>query len=178
MMEKHIGRLISSEAHEYYTPYIDLVGDESYMRKLIMLHEQTPQILSEIPMDRWMFRYAPDKWTIKEVLMHIIDTERIFNYRALRISRGDQTPMASFDQDAYVIASNANDRSGESLLKEYQTLRASTIALFKSFSDEMLIKMGTTSGKQFSPLAIGYIIAGHEIHHMNIIQKRYLQDGG
>ncbi len=173
-MEKHIGRPRSIDVHENYTRYIDLVQDDEYLARLQTLARETPQFLNEISFDKWNYRYREDKWTIKEVMIHIIDTERIFNYRALRIARGDVIPMREFDQNTYVPFSEANQRSISSIIEEYQTVRASTVSLFKNFSDVMLIRMGTAAGKNFTPLAIGFIIAGHEIHHLNIVRDRYL----
>lgn len=128
------------------------------------------QTLSE---EQWNHKYAPDKWTIKEVLIHILDTERIFAYRALRISRNDKTPLQGFEQNDYVPFYEANDRSISSLLEEYELMRRSTISLFKNMSTEMLDRLGTASGGPCSVLALGFMIAGHEIHHWDILKDRY-----
>ncbi|MDH3652238.1 MAG: DinB family protein, partial [Saprospiraceae bacterium] len=112
-------------------------------------------------------------WTVKELLLHMIDTERIFAYRALRIARSDLTPMAGFDQDDYVPYSNANERSSTSIVSEYSAVRQATIQLFKNFTDAMYAKCGTASERPFTPLALGFIIAGHEIHHLRILMEKY-----
>ena len=176
MMEKHIGRPGSVDAHENYTPYIDLVEGDDYLVRLQTLAKETPEFLKGISFEKWNYSYREGKWTIKEVMIHIIDTERIFNYRALRIARADIMPMREFDQNAYIPFAEASQRSIASIIEEYQTVRASTISLFKNFSDDMLIRMGTAAGKNFTPLAIGFIIAGHEIHHLNIVRDRYLSE--
>ena len=120
------------------------------------------------------YKYAKDKWSIKELLLHIIDTERVFAYRALRFAREDKTDLPGFEQDDYVITSDANTRSKASLLNEYNFQRASTIALFSSFNDSMLMKIGMAGGNPMSVRAIGFITSGHEVHHCNILRERYL----
>jgi len=128
------------------------------------------QTLSET---QWNHKYAPNKWTVKEVLIHIMDAERIFAYRALRISRNDKTPLQGFAENDYVPYYEVNDRSIDSLLEEYELMRRSTISLFKNMSNEMLDRLGTASGGPCSVLALGYMIAGHEIHHWEILEDRY-----
>ncbi|NNL82280.1 MAG: DinB family protein, partial [Winogradskyella sp.] len=113
-------------------------------------------------------------WTIKDILLHLIDTERVFSYRALRIARGDSTPLPGFDQDLYVENALARNRTMTSLIEEYKSLRQSTLTLFKTFTPEMLISTGTASDSAISVRAIGYILSGHENHHKIIIEDRYL----
>ncbi|QCR21042.1 DinB family protein [Pontibacter sp. SGAir0037] len=120
------------------------------------------------------FRYQPEKWSVKEVLVHMIDTERIFAYRALRFARQDKTELAGFDQDNYVVPSKAKDRAVSSILAEYAAVRQATIELFKSFDEEMLLQEGIANKNPVTVRAIGYIILGHEMHHLNILQQRYL----
>lgn len=117
--------------------------------------------------------YAPGKWTIKETLIHIIDTERIFAYRALRIARGDQSHLAGFEQDGYVATSNANDRSLASILEEFKAVRASTKILFDHMGATELKRTGIASDMEVSTLALGFMVLGHMIHHQNIINERY-----
>ena len=125
--------------------------------------------------DKLVYRYAEGKWTIKEIISHLIDTERIFCYRALRFARQDKTPVAGFDENDYVEASNANNRAIEELLEEYASVRAASISLFKSFSDADLLRKGMAGSGEVSVRALGFLIIGHEKHHINVIKERYLQ---
>lgn len=139
----------------------------------ISLHDFI-RFVQDIPMDKFDFRYAEGKWTIKEIIQHIIDAERVFAYRALRISRNDKTPLSGFDENDYALNTNANDRHLQSLLTELSIVRQSTLALFKSFSEEQLKRIGTASNHEISVRAIGFIIIGHQKHHQKIFQERYL----
>ena len=121
-----------------------------------------------------MHRYAPGKWTIKEVLIHICDTERIFAYRALRIGRGDITPLPGFEQDDYVPVSQANSRSIKNILAEYESVRKATLTLFNSMPRQAFTHIGTCNNSPVSLRALAYMIAGHEMHHVAIIKERYL----
>ena len=121
-----------------------------------------------------MFRYAENKWTIKEILVHIMDDERIFMYRALRIARNDKTPLPGFEQDDYVPYSRANERSLANIFREYKTVRNATLSLFNSLSKEDLMRVGTANNHHVNVRALAYHIAGHELHHLNIIKERYL----
>jgi hypothetical protein len=125
-------------------------------------------------MDKFDFRYAEGKWTIKEIIQHVIDTERIFSYRALRISRNDKTPLPGFDENEYVINTDANNRHLQSLLTELSLVRQSTIALFKSFTPMQLERLGVASNNDISVRAIGFILIGHQKHHQKIFMERYL----
>ncbi len=133
--------------------------------------------LIEYHRDTWSqmgsYRYAPGKWTINEIIQHIIDTERVFSYRALRIARGDATPMPGFDQDVFNEYVAANDRRIADLLKELIVVRQSTIWLYDSISDDALLRQGTASGLTMNPLALGFMIIGHLIHHIGILEERY-----
>src|SRR5690606_27112498 len=120
------------------------------------------------------YRYAQDKWTIKEILLHLIDTERVFAYRAMCIARKDLTELPGFDQDAFVVHSHANERSVESLLSEYRNVRMATVSLFDSFDLRGLEQIGVANGSDLSVRAIVFIIIGHENHHLQIIKERYL----
>ena len=127
-----------------------------------------------IPSEKLEHAYAEGKWTPKDILLHIIDTERVFVYRAMRIARQDKTEMVGFEQDDYVDAGKANNRTINSLIEEYKAVRNATIVLFDSFSDEELKSIGKANGSPVSVRAIGYIITGHENHHNNVIRERYL----
>lgn len=129
---------------------------------------------SEISKEKLNYKYANGKWSIKEVFQHIIDTERVFMYRCFRIARHDQTALSGFEQNDYIEPSNANNKSIESLLEEYQTVRQSFIVLLKSFSDDDLKFVGNASGNAMTARAAAFIIIGHEKWHMDIIKERYL----
>jgi len=121
-----------------------------------------------------LYRYAEGKWTIREILIHLIDMERIYGYRMLRFARNDQTILPGFDADKYILLSNANARDISDLLNELEAVRYSTIALLNGFTDEALLQTGIMNGHPVSVRALVYHIAGHELHHMDIIKKRYL----
>lgn len=163
-----------SEFNPYYTTYINLVETLDIVEALQHNYQAFITQLQAIPKEKELYAYLPGKWTIKELILHIIDAERIFAYRALRIARMDATPLAGFEEDDYVKYSNANARSMDSLLQEFKAVRQSTIALFQSFTDEMLVHKGTASNSVVSVRAIGFIIAGHCIHHLSVLQQRYL----
>ncbi|OKL39788.1 DNA damage-inducible protein DinB [Pontibacter flavimaris] len=125
--------------------------------------------------EQLLHRYAEGKWSIKEMMVHLIDAERIFSYRALRFARQDKTELHSFDENLYAQTSKADARDINSIIAEYTSLRTSTIELFKSFDEEALQQVGVASGKEVSVRALGYTILGHEVHHQKIIRERYLK---
>jgi uncharacterized damage-inducible protein DinB len=125
-------------------------------------------------MDKFDYRYAEGKWTIKDVIQHIIDAERIFGYRALRISRNDQTPLPGFEENDYVENTDANSRSIQGLLTELSALRHSNLLMFKSFTEKQLTRMGIASNHSISVRALGFLIIGHQKHHQKVFQERYL----
>ena len=162
------------EYNPYYKSYIDLATNENIVESLKQNLDLVVAFYSNIPKDKLDYVYAVGKWTIKDILLHIIDTERIFTYRALRIARKDRTPLPGFEQDDYVISANVNSRTLESILEEYKSVRQASIALFSSFDSESLKQIGEASGSPISVRAIGYIITGHENHHNQVIKERYL----
>ena len=167
--------LQSNEYDKYYSNYLNLVSSETEL--IPGLKEDQKMVIdyfSSIPEDKLEFRYQTKKWTIKEVLQHIIDTERIFMYRLLRISRKDTTPLAGFDQDVYVDPSEANNKSIEDLIEEFSATRLFTINLVNSMSDENLKNLGSASNSPVSARACAFILLGHSIWHINIIKERYL----
>ncbi|WP_276497453.1 DinB family protein [Pontibacter litorisediminis] len=125
--------------------------------------------------EQLLYRYEPGKWSIKEVLVHMMDAERIFSYRALRFARQDKTELPGFEENQYAKASKADARDINSIVAEYTSLRTATIELFKSFDEEALQQKGVASGLEVSVRALGYIILGHEVHHQKIIRERYLK---
>ncbi|MBT8321476.1 MAG: DinB family protein, partial [Eudoraea sp.] len=133
-----------------------------------------PQFIASIPAEKLQYAYGPDKWTIAQVLVRILDCERVFQYRALRFARNDQTPLPGFDQDAYIPYSGAELVSKELLIEQYQAVRQNTITLFASLDQEALMRIGEASGAKMSVRALGFICCGHQKHHRNIIRNRYL----
>ncbi|WP_026897546.1 DinB family protein [Daejeonella oryzae] len=163
----------SNEYAPYYSTYVDTVS-ENVMGELEHQATAFPEFLKSISEEKAFYAYADGKWTIKEIVGHLIDTERIMSYRALAISRKDKTLLPGFDENEYVKNACFNDRSLNSLADEFAAVRKSNMFLFKSFSEEDLSSMGTASEKNVSVKALLYIIAGHLNHHKNIITERYL----
>jgi uncharacterized damage-inducible protein DinB len=166
--------LNSNEYTSYYEHYIKQSGDNELLEAMQESSKALNRLFDGISDDKMNYKYAEDKWSIKEMLLHIIDAERVFAYRALRFARQDKTNLPGFEHNDYVVVSNANNRSKASLLEEYNAERASTLKLFSNFSDEMLLSIGVASGNQMSVRALGFVIAGHEAHHCNILKERYL----
>ena len=164
-----------NEYNAYYKNYIELVNpDIDLYEALDVGLENTLKFYGEIPQDKWCYAYASGKWTILEVLQHVIDTERIFAYRALCIGRGDQTPLPGFEQDDYILPAQANARSLIKMLEEFEAVRSATLYLFKSFGEKALAHKGMASDSNLTARAAGFIICGHDMHHANIVQQRYL----
>lgn len=163
-----------NEFNSYYTPYINLVEDKDIITALQQNLKETITFYKSIPEEKWLYSYADGKWTINQVVQHILDTERIFAYRALCFSRKENLELPGFDQDEYLVNSAANTRSKESLIEEYVSIRNATITLFKNFSNEMFMQVGTASNSPLSVRAAGFIIVGHEKHHCNVIKDKYL----
>lgn len=130
--------------------------------------------IQSIPAAKLDYRYAPGKWSIRELLQHIIDAERIFAYRALRFARKDKTPLQGFDENRYAETSKADKRNWEELVDEFKTVRKSSEYLFGSLDEEQLQATGTSGGNSISVLALGYIVIGHSLHHKKVIEERYL----
>ena len=167
-------QLPANEYSIFNATYIKALDDVALFEELeISLHDFI-KFVQNIPMDKFDYRYAEGKWTIKDIIQHIIDAERIFCYRALRISRNDQTPLPGFEENDYVENTNANSRSIQELLTEFSAVRHSTLYLFKSFSEEQLTRMGTASSHPISVRAIGFLTIGHLKHHQKVFQERYL----
>ena len=167
--------LPKNEYVPYFEQYIKLVTNNlSIIENLETAQKEFDNLLRNLPEKKHDFAYAEGKWTMKELIQHIIDTERVFCYRALCFARNDKTDLPGFDQDIFVDNDNANDRDYFDLLAEMQTLRTSTIQLYKSFSDEALLRIGIASGNEISVRALGFLFSGHQIHHLNIVRERYL----
>ena len=167
-------QLNKSEYNIYYKSYIDKAPNINNLKGLKQNLKIVTDFYSNLPTEKHSYAYADGKWTVKDILLHLIDTERIFSYRALRIARKDKTPLAGYEQDDFVAHGHTAQRDLESLLNEYKASRQATIALFESFEDAQLKEVGKASGSSISVRAIGYIITGHENHHNQIIKERYL----
>ncbi|MEO7360376.1 MAG: DinB family protein [Gemmatimonadaceae bacterium] len=180
-MRLAIARPDSSEYAAYYGKYVDATahtlassGTGDIRELMGQQCDELEDIVRDISDPQANLGYAPGKWTLKESLIHVCDTERIFSYRALRIARGDETPLTSFEQDDYVPESRANRRSMTDILAEFRLIRASTVALVKSFDDIAIDKRGTASGNPVSTRAVCWIIAGHAAHHIGLTRDRYV----
>jgi len=154
--------------------YIKQVEETDVLQALRISGFRSQVLIHSIPDDKWDYRYAEGKWTIREVLCHILDAERIFAYRALRFARNDKTNLHSFDENSYAPEANAAARSLVKIANEFTHLRASTVDMYESFSEEMLRRRGTSNNNEISVLALGFVIAGHETHHRKILSERYL----
>jgi hypothetical protein len=164
----------ASEYAPYYGRYITLVGGHDVVAALEDQPRETLALLSTLSEEQGDFRYAPDKWSIKEMLGHLIDAERVFSYRALRFARNDGTPLASFEQDDYVRAGGFDDRPLGDLIEEFVCVRRATVWLFRPLSAEAWMRRGVASGNPVSVRALAYVIAGHELHHRRVLREKYL----
>ncbi|MGZ3838215.1 MAG: DinB family protein [Flavisolibacter sp.] len=163
-----------SRVPEFYHSYISRVEEDQLTEAFRKHQTDLVRFLTPIPEAAWNQGYGPGKWSLKEVVQHIIDAERIFGYRALCFSRKDKTPLPGFDETAYTPASKANRRTKEELIAELATVQQSSAQLFASFDKEQLNETGVSNGKPVYVEALGYILVGHARHHQNIIRERYL----
>ena len=167
-------QLNTNEYNPYYQAYIDKAGELDVIEGLKENGDATISFLESLSEEQFDYAYSEGKWTIKELIQHTMDTERIFTFRALCFARKDKTTLPGYDQDEYAVTSEANKRSKQSLLNEYKALRLATVALFESFTDDMLKQLGNANSSNISVRAIGFILIGHENHHCQIIKERYL----
>jgi DinB superfamily len=174
MSDREDARPAADEYPPYFGRYIQLVPDGDLRGLLAAQIDETLALLRGIPEGRGAHRYASGKWSIKEVIGHVSDTERIMSYRALRIGRGDATPLPGFEQNDYVPPARFDERTLEDLGHELAAVRQATLHLFGHFDAGALVRRGTASGGPFTPRALGYVIAGHERHHVAILKSRYL----
>jgi hypothetical protein len=154
--------------------YIGKAADTDVLKSIKQSSKSLKKLLKEIPKKKRDYAYAEEKWTIKELLQHMIDAERVFAYRALRFARLDATPLPGFDENSWADAANKIDRDWEDLEKEFKLVRASTEMLYASLGEPELLFTGTASNHPLNALALGYVIAGHVQHHVDIIYERYL----
>jgi len=164
-----------NEYDAYYQRYIDKLGDGIELRKGFEVGKQVMlNFFRNIPEDKQNYRYESDKWSIKEILQHLIDTERIFLYRCFRIARRDRTPLAGYDQNVYIDPSGADNKTMEELLQEFEINRNNSISLLLSLSDNNLTFIGNSNGGEMSARAAAFTIIGHDIWHMEVIKERYI----
>ncbi|MBT8274714.1 MAG: DinB family protein [Bacteroidia bacterium] len=169
-----VNDLHSSEYSSYFQPYIDKVEQKPLIQCLEEGKLATETFFQDIPTGKQEFRYAEGKWTPKEILLHLSDSERMFCYRAMSFARSDNANLPGYDENEFALNSNANKRSMDDIIVEFSAVRAATISLFKSFSDEALMRKGTANNNTLSVRAAGFLICGHEIHHRKVISNRYL----
>ncbi|MCW5519522.1 DinB family protein [Aureitalea sp. L0-47] len=166
--------LSPSEYNPYFQGYISKVGEQALLDGLVEGMRITETFFRAIPESKQTFRYDEGKWTAKEILLHIIDSERMFCFRALSFARCENTNLPGFDENEFAANSMANDRSMEDLVEEYSSVRKASIAMFSSFDEETLKRIGQANNSKLSVRAAGFLICGHEIHHRSIISERYL----
>src|SRR5579872_5272667 len=160
----------------FYKNYVKQVDESDVLQALRISGHRMQELVHSIPANKADFAYAEGKWTVRELLCHMMDAERIFSYRALRFARNDKTALPGFEENDYAPQANASGRTLQAIASEMAHLRASTIDLFGSFTPEMLTRKGTASKSEISVVAIGFIIPGHETHHRKILQERYLTE--
>jgi uncharacterized damage-inducible protein DinB len=174
MINETATRPDATEYAHYYEKYVSLVPKDDVVATLSRQLDETLSTLRGISETQADSRYAPDKWSIKELVGHVIDTERIFAHRAFRFARNDQTPLPGFEQDDYALASNFGNRQLSDIADEFEQVRRATLFLLRSLDDEAWLRRGLASDNEVSVRALAYILAGHETHHMQILRTRYL----
>lgn len=174
MTQVKITKPSASEYAPYYGKYVALVHEDDVIEALTNQLSETLELLRGITEEQSAFRYAPDKWSIKQVVGHICDTERIFAYRALCFARNEQAPLPGFEPDDYVAAANFDERTLHDLTDGFETIRRATINLFRHLNDEAWTRRGLASGNEFTVRALAYLTVGHERHHIEALRTRYL----
>jgi uncharacterized damage-inducible protein DinB len=163
-----------NEYPSFYKSYVDNVRTDNIIKELTDQVLDIQAIISEIPEDKEDYRYAEGKWTVKEIIGHIIDTERVLGYRAMRFARKDSTPLPGYDENWFVAHANFQKQSLYSLGHEFAIVREANLALFKVWDEEALSQMGVANNLDVSVRAILFMIAGHAVHHINVIKTKYL----
>jgi len=174
MTTRPLGRPAPDEYEQFYANYISLVPDGDILESLAGQRLDTDKLLSGIPESNAGYRYAPDKWSIKGVVGHVVDSERVFSYRALSIGRGDPAPLPGFDEKAWALTSHFDDRTLRDLVRDYGVVREATLALLRSLPAEAWPRRGTANNFSVTVRALAWIIAGHERHHLEVLRERYL----
>jgi hypothetical protein len=177
-MTKHniISRPQPNEYHESLEHYISIVPGNDLLAYFDSQEESVTSIAAALSDDQLLYRYAEGKWSVKDIFCHLIDTERIYCFRALSIARGEKQDLPGFEENDYAKTANAYKRNKESIIYEYKTVRAATIELFRNFDEEMLSRIGIANGSPRSVRSIGYMAAGHELHHLSVIREKYLSE--
>lgn len=166
------------EYGEFYKGYISLSNGKPLIQQLEKNSKKLLSILGSISEQDSLFRYDEGKWSVRELTGHIVDTERIFCFRALAIARGDERELPGYDQDIYVDNARFDDQSFKNIVNQYRVTRETTIALFSSFSETDMMKSGKVNNSEFTVRALGYVIAGHELHHFSVVKEKYLSAMG
>jgi len=166
--------LLEVEYKEFYATYLNAIEDVELMSELLNGKKQFIDLVDAISATQLCYAYGENKWTVAEVLLHIIDTERVFQYRALCFCRNDKTALPGFNENDYVKEVSVSNRNKENIVEEFLAVRESTITLFKNISKEQLLYTGTASNIPWSVGGLGFVICGHQKHHMKIIEERYL----
>jgi uncharacterized damage-inducible protein DinB len=161
-------------AADFYRSYINLVKEENVSKALKKNTAQVKKLLKKIRTKKIDYAYAEKKWTIKEILQHMIDAERVFAYRAISFARKDTTPLPSFDEKNWAENAKVKKRKWKDVVAEFKTVRKATEKMFRSFDDEQLLSKGTASDNVINVLALGFICAGHAAHHIKVIKQKYL----
>lgn len=165
-----------TDFQKYIQRYLDLIPSDNWLEELRKVGEKTVSLYSYLTEQQSEFAYAEGKWTLKEVLLHLSDTERVFQYRILAFARGEKSELPGFDEEGYAASSYANERSLDSLLEEYQLIRKSSQILAETINPAVLNNIGTANGNQIAVETICKLIVGHNIHHLNVIEERYLPE--
>ena len=169
-----IGRPQAGDYGSYYEGYIAKVTGDNALSVLEQLHKETTKLLEGLTPEQWKFKYAPGKWSVKDMILHLVDSERVFAYRLLRLSRKDATPMPGFEQDDYVPVAGADQLDSGQIIEQYDSVRAATLSLLWSLRPDQLDFRGEASEAPITARALAWIMAGHEIHHLNVLRERYL----
>lgn len=163
-----------NEYAPFYASYINAIENVQLLEELEISQHDFIRFVQDVPMEKIDYRYAEGKWTLRDIIQHVIDAERIFAYRALRFARNDKTELPGFDENAYATQTDVTRRSIQSLLSEFRSVRQATTSLFESLTQEQLQRLGVASGKEISVRALGFIIIGHQKHHQKVFIERYL----
>jgi uncharacterized damage-inducible protein DinB len=174
-MEKQMMRPSENDYASFYAGYVNNVTEEDILVQLKNQLYETNKLLNSISEEKALYSYAEGKWSIKELVGHLIDAERIFSYRALAISRGEKQPLPGWDEKIYTVKGDFNKKKLSDLAEELRLLREANLLQFRNFSEEMLKQKGVASNYEVTVLALLFIIAGHEEHHLKILRERYLQ---
>ena len=166
-----------AEYPEYFRRYTSLVPEHDVLELLERQGGETLRLLSGLSEEQALYRYAPGKWSVKQVIGHVSDTERVFTYRALRFSRNDATALPGFEQDDFVAGANFDERPFGDVLEEFRSVRAASLTFFRSLNAELALRTGVANEMTFTVRSVPYILAGHERHHVSVLKERYREAG-